>query len=389
MITNVNHVFDRFISINTQTIEFPTEKTRLQRRKENPNDLEMANYEVFRTNDGLPIGVKLLVVYEIENPGETLKKLAPDQILSHIESIVTADMGMVIQNCGSTDFLKSNQTQARPTLKPTEAGGSPAPSAPEFYAHLQDLVKNQLCDDFAKYGIKLIRLNIETPKVLDQKISSEMARFSLMNSEASAKEAVMDRNANISKQQATIEAQQKEIAQRQENANVMAKAQTEMNAAKLKADAKIVEAEAENRMKQMAMQVENSNVTAKAQTEMNSAKLKADAKIVEAEAENRIKEMALQIAKQKGELYRMYPELLQFDLAQIQATALKGISSTIISDTVARNYYPGLISPIGGPVGPNGAILSVSAGSGVNHSENVGNDQNNVKSGVHTNVKTL
>jgi regulator of protease activity HflC (stomatin/prohibitin superfamily) len=297
VITNVNHVFDSFIPINTQTIEFPTEKTKNQRRKENPNDIEGSNYEVFRTNDGLPIGVKLLVVYEIDNPAETLKKLSPDKILPHIESIVTADMGMVIQNCSSTDFLKSNQTQAHPIVKPVD--DPLVPSAPPFFRHLQDEVKNQLCDDFAKYGIKLIRLNIETPKVLDQKISSEMARFSLMSTEASAKEAVMERNANISRQTATIEAKQKEIAQNQENSNIMSKAQTEMNA----------------------------------------AKLRAEAKWIEAETENKIKEMAINIEKQRAELYQLYPELLQKDLAELQVRSMNGVEKMIISPDVASMYF--------------------------------------------------
>ena len=297
VITNVNHVFDSFIPINTQTIEFPTEKTKLQRRKENPDDREASNYEVFRTNDGLPIGVKLLVVYEIEDPSETLKKLSPDKILPHIESIVTADMGMVIQNCSSTDFLKSNQTQAKQTPKPL-TDDPRIPSAPPFFAHLQDEVKNQLCDDFAKYGIKLIRLNIETPKVLDQKISSEMSRFSLMSTEASAKEAVMERNANIARQTATIEAKQKEIAQNQDNANIMSKAQTEMNAAKLRADAKWIEAETENKIKQMAIDIE----------------------------------------KRKAELYQLYPELLQKDLAELQVKSMNGVEKMIISPEVASMY---------------------------------------------------
>ena len=296
VITNVNHVFDSFIPINTQTIEFPTEKTKLQRRKENPDDREFSNYEVFRTNDGLPIGVKLLVVYEIDDPTETLKKLSPDKILPHIESIVTADMGMVIQNCSSTDFLKSNQTQAKQVPKPVD--DPRVPSAPPFFAHLQDEVKNQLCEDFAKYGIKLIRLNIETPKVLDQKISSEMARFSLMSTEASAKEAVMERNANIARQTATIEAKQKEIAQNQDNANIMSKAQTEMNAAKLRADAKWIEAETENKIKQMGIDIE----------------------------------------KRKAELYQLYPQLLQKDLAELQVKSMNGVEKMIISPEIASMY---------------------------------------------------
>ena len=319
LITDPNHVFGRFLPVNTQTIEFPTEKTRLARRRENPNDIESSNYEVFRTNDGLPIGVKLLVVYELVDPLKVLKKLPVDQILSHIEAIVTADMGMVIQQCGSNDFLKSNQTQARPTIKPS--ADPTVPSAPEFYSHLSDLVRNKLCDDFAEFGIKLLRLNVETPKILDSKISSEMARFSLMTSEATAKEAVMERNASIAKQQAMIDAQNRDIAQKQLNDTVTSKAQVEYNAAKL------------------AQKQINESLLTKAEAELNAAKMKADAKLVEANAENKIKELALQIQKQQGQLYKEYPQLLQREIAQLHSSSMKGITSTVISPEVAQVYY--------------------------------------------------
>ena len=95
------------------------------------------------------------------------------------ENLVVADMGAVIQQCSSSDFQNTDQTKARLPMRksffflftfflftsteaPVEGN---APSAPEFIRHLQDEVKNQLCRDFQEYGINLVRLNIETPKV--------------------------------------------------------------------------------------------------------------------------------------------------------------------------------------------------------------------------------
>jgi hypothetical protein len=297
-ITEPNHSFDRFIPINIQTIEFPSEKKKNQRIKENnvsKKDIDYAdvNYEVFRTSDGLPIGVKLLVVYEIENPNLTLQRLNADQILSHIESLVVADMGLVIQNCSSVDFLKTNQAFAKKEVSDV------ALNVNEFYENLQKRVFSQLQNDFADYGIKLIRLNIETPKILDLTIAGKMAEFSLMNTEARAKEGVLDRKFNIAKQEASQDAIKKQISQEQENNNEIAKAKAKLEAAKLLSQAALAQ--------------------------------------VEADAQQQ--KMLLEIAERRAKLYDDHPGLLQYDIAKIQAEAMKNITSTIISPEIASMYY--------------------------------------------------
>ena len=305
MITSANHSFEGFLTINTQTIEFPSQRTRESRHNDaikakttetihddiNFNDI---NYEVFRTSDGLPIGVKLLVVFEITDPKITLSKLNQDQIISHIENLVVADMGMVIQSCNSVDFLKSNQTQIK-SLKNNELDHSAA----EFYEHLQDRVKNQLGDDFAKYGIKLVRLNIETPKVLDPTISSKMAEFSLMSTEARAKESVLEKNFIIAKQQATQKATEKQIGQNQENENKISQAKADFEATKLSANADL-----EKRM-----------------------------------VDIKIKQIELELAEKKALLFEKYPSLLQFELTKLQMEAVGKIKTMLITDQMAKNIY--------------------------------------------------
>jgi hypothetical protein len=300
IIKEVNHIFDRFLPINIQTMEFPSSKTVKKRIEENAvskDDIDHpdVNYEVFRTSDGLPIGVKLLVIFEIDNPNLTLARLSPDNIISHIESIVVADMGLVIQNCSSTDFLKSNQ----PSVKSEVLEGELISPVADFYEHLQEKVFKSLKRDFAEYGIKLSRLNIETPKILDVSISSKMAEFSLMNTEAGAKIAVMDKNFNIAKRQAEQEANKKQIAQQQEN------------------DQRIAQAKAE----------------------MESSKLKAEARLIEVRADVEAQEMLLAISRKRAELYDMHPGLLQYELAKVNVDAVKGISTMVVSPEIASMVY--------------------------------------------------
>lgn len=319
LITNPNHSHEGFLTINTQTIEFPSASTKKIRKEEaiaaektksTTDDLDYndINYEIFRTSDGLPIGVKILVVFEIEKPDLTLKRLRADQIITHIEHLVVADMGRTIQSATSVDFLSSDQTKAKPYKKDVDPFNDT--HNVEFFQYLQDKVKNQLHDDFAEYGIKLVRLNFETPKILDQTISSKMAEFSLMSTSARAQEGVLDRNFKIAQTKAQQDAETNKIKQKQENEN------------------KVLIAEADQKSVQL-----------KAEAELNAAKMKAQAKLAETDAEAKGQQMLLEIAKQRAELYDKHPGLLQYDLAKIQSEAMKSIQSTIISPEVAQMYY--------------------------------------------------
>jgi len=268
---------------------------KLKRKKnkkdeEDDYDYEDINYEVFSTSDSLRVGMRLLVVYQVDKPDLTLAKLNPDQIVNHIENLVTADMGMVIQNCSSVDFLKTNQTQA----KSREESKSM-----EFFEQLQDKIKNQLFDDFSQYGVKLIRLNIQTPKVMDKKVSSKMAEFSLLSSEARAKEANLERITNIVRQEANQDAIKKQISQEQENKNKISAAEANLQAAKLEASGKF----------------ELAQVDVKTQ------------------------ERLLDISNKRAELYEKFPNLFQYDLAKVQTEAMKGISTSVISPELASMWY--------------------------------------------------
>ena len=132
-------------------------------------------YEVFRTKDGLPIGVKLLVVYEIQDPERTLIRLKQEQIVSHIENLVVADMGAVVQQCSSSDFQSTDQTKTRAPMKTADTKDG-RPSAPEFIRYLQDEVKNKLYEDFKELEehIKEMKnlLIKEVPNVLLQNLPS-------------------------------------------------------------------------------------------------------------------------------------------------------------------------------------------------------------------------
>lgn len=101
IIDSATAVVDGFLSTGIQTLVFPSEETRIQRRKENPNGADdEINYEVFTTKDSLKVGVKLLVAYKVINPMKLLQVLTREGVNNHVENLATVDMGKAIQQVG-------------------------------------------------------------------------------------------------------------------------------------------------------------------------------------------------------------------------------------------------------------------------------------------------
>jgi len=259
-----------------------------EKKNETITDYDEINYEIFRTGDGLAIGVKLLVVYKIVDPLLTLGELYHDQILYHIEGIVVADMGFVIQTCSSVDFLRSNQGSI--------SNENDEVKYKNFFGSLQKNVGEKLRDDFAKYGIELIRLNIEAPKVLDKNISKKLSEFSITNTETKTKQTMLEMQYDITQQEARRDAIKKQIEVKQENDNKISQAQALLESSRLIAQSKIVEAEAEKRRLELMQEKE----------------------------------------KQRGEIYERYPSLLQYDIKRLCKESMEKVKTTIVSPEIAQ-----------------------------------------------------
>ena len=278
-------------------------------------------------------------------PEECFVNCDPDTLMtkskieSHIENIVVADMSMVIQRCSSSDFQNTDMTRTMPhmrdkiintTLANNESG--PPPYNAEFIRFLQDSVKNKLSEDFKDYGIDLVRVNIETPKILDKAIANKMAEFSLMTSSANAKVSTIEQTYNIAKKQAEQDAIQNEIKQNQENQNRINAAKASLEAAKQEAN--------QNEVKQNQ---ENQNKINAAKAELEAAKLKAEAKKITATADSLA---ATAIDEARAKLFETYPKLFEYEMAKLQSIATGNIKTTVISPEIAQslltfgNKYP-------------------------------------------------
>jgi len=199
-------------------------------------------------------------------------------------------MGFVIQTCSSVDFLRSNQGSL---------SGDNDEVSKNFFGTLQKNVGEKLADDFGKYGIQLIRVNIEAPKILDKNISQKLSEFSIINTETKTKQTMLEMQFDITHQEARRDAIKREIEQKQINDNKIS--------------------------------------SAKAQ--LDSSRLIAESKIIEAEAEKKKVEMLQQLERQKGEIYEKYPSLLEYDIRKLTKESMENIQTTIVSPEVAQQYF--------------------------------------------------
>jgi len=260
VITSPNHQFICFLNTGVQTLEFPSKERKRQRLADNRNaNLDEITYDVFTTRDSLKIGVKLAVVYRIKNPTLAITHLGNMQdIEKHIETVATVDMGKAIQKCTSQEFLSFNHNNATKIAEISDLSAeNPFVAPPDL--HYQDEVKKHLAKDLKDYGIELVRLNVETPKIMDTDIQKQLENQSVKTAQANAEEAILEQNYRIAKKKAEQEAETKRIAIEQQNNALKSSAQAKLDAAKLNAEAAVTKAEGEKRVSEMQGTVFNKN----------------------------------------------------------------------------------------------------------------------------------
>jgi hypothetical protein len=284
IISSPTHEVIGFLNTNRQTLLLPTDKTKKERAQEKRGELE-TNLEIFRTSDSLEIGIKILVIYEISDPDLVLKNFSFDMIIRHIEHTAVVDMGKAIQNHSSGDFLASSGSIKQEVNieieTKDEAKKVVVPSAPILQS-LQDDVMQSLSKDLNAVGIHLIRVNVESPTIIDKRIAEKMGEQSLTTAAANARQSTLTQEAVIARSEAQRENSVTALKNDQDNAVLLKSAQNEIAVATAKATALKIETDA-------------------------------------------------QIAAQKefGKLYTQYPILADLKRADILATALANAKLTI------------------------------------------------------------
>jgi regulator of protease activity HflC (stomatin/prohibitin superfamily) len=247
IINSPTHEVCGFLNTNRQTLLLPTDRTKKERAEEKRGDVE-TNLEIFRTSDSLEIGIKILVIYEITDPDLVLQNINFDMIIRHIEHTAVVDMGKAIQNHSSGDFLASSgsikediETENKDGTK--DEAKDVVPSAPILLS-LQDEVMRLLSNDLKTIGIKLIRVNVESPTIIDKKIAEKMGEQSLTTAAANARQSTLTQETVIARSEAQRENTVAALKTDQTNALLLKSAQTKVAVAKQEAEALKIETKA-------------------------------------------------------------------------------------------------------------------------------------------------
>jgi len=239
--------------------------------------------KIFQTRDSLRVGVVLVVAFKITDPDIALTKLGKEGILPHIENIAFADMGKAIQANSAQEVLFSSQSKIDPISDPSSLT-------------IQDSVRKNLARDLEEYGIELLRMNIETLKVLDEEIAKKLSGQSVTSAEFTTKQATLVKEYDIKTTEARLRAETENIAVQQRNQAMLAEAQAKLERSKREAEALLI----------------SSDATRKA-------------------------------AEFQGELFQKYPMLFDLELAKIKAQALKNTTIYITPQDMG-NFFSSPLS---------------------------------------------
>lgn len=262
LITSPTHEVSSFLDTNIQSYTFPSDEEKKQRLKNNDRILpERLNHYVFLTSDSLEIGMKLLVSYRIEDPHKALSQLGEKGILNTVENLASVDMAKVVNTLSSQEFLNPYSSAN------VEKNAQPAYFWEKIYTSFRKELEN--------FGIELVRFNIESPFYVDKEIGRKMSEFATMTAEANAKQGIIERQARVQEAEARRDANTKQIKQNQTNEATISAAQASLEAKKLEAEGIRILAEAN------------------------------------------AKELEL-----KAEVFRNYPELLEYEKTKVMAEAI-------------------------------------------------------------------
>lgn len=229
-----------YINTGLQTLIFPSART-VAERQANRKDAswDEIHYEPMTTRDSLKVGLKLLVAIQVVDPALCLTKLRLQDIIEHVENLAVSDMARAVQHSNSQNFLHtSGNTQHHDEDKVHELP-------------MVDQVRHHLVNHLRECGIKLIRFNVEEAKVFDKVLQAEMSKQALLAAQVSAQQSVIEQKTAIAEATAQLEAMADRVRQEQENKILISIAKTDLESAKMLAEASVVMAEAEQKSKAM------------------------------------------------------------------------------------------------------------------------------------------
>lgn len=322
---SATETFIGFFDTNAQEIHLPTPS------KEKKPDNE--KFIVVTTSDFVEVGIKLSVIFQIENKDKAAKALSRFRdmkaISEHIQDVVNSSMLNIIQKHTSTDYLISHRASAPAKAEvklETESGSftpKPMPVAPvldqtpkaPFETSEQNQVREALEKDLAKWGITLQNMTIYEAKFLNEELAKKFAEQALTTAITNTKVAVIGQQTLIAQAEAESKKMVDLIDQTRKNTNLVESARAALEAVEF--DAQALERKAAAEAKAVLIRAE------------------AEAKAIEMKgsAQNTVLE-------QTATLFEKNPKMHALKLAEASANAISSIRNL----NVTSKDFPSLLT---------------------------------------------
>ncbi len=148
------------VSILETTLTMPSSRIKDEHTARGGMHAENAQYDIYRCQGGVPVGVRFNIVYKVEDPVKLAMGVDIQSIEERIENIIQADMGSVI---GQLHFSKIRGSS---TTTEEQNDGSAT-----WHAAVQD----KLGTHFDDLGVRLVSIQISDCEILDKKILEDQA----------------------------------------------------------------------------------------------------------------------------------------------------------------------------------------------------------------------
>jgi len=213
-------------------------------------------------------------------------------------------------------------------------------SQPQYYQHIQDELKVNLKQELRSIGVELGRLTFEEFLIDDKKVQEQRSSNAQAIASTTAQVSNLEKERTLRLQNEETTLQVSRIQMEQRKNQEISKAETELARTEIELKMQILIAESKAQQEAAKVRIETQNkldmqkMTADMDYEI--AKVKANSLIATANAEREILVTNLQA---KGEIYERFPKLYELDMVRLQATALAGITTSVISPDVAPSYF--------------------------------------------------
>eukprot|EP01116_Phalansterium_solitarium_P011180 TRINITY_DN267_c0_g1_i3.p1 TRINITY_DN267_c0_g1~~TRINITY_DN267_c0_g1_i3.p1 ORF type:complete len:694 (+),score=299.14 TRINITY_DN267_c0_g1_i3:257-2338(+) len=262
------HIFQGFLSTQQQCLHLYEE---VSRKGPQRPDWGLA---VCETKDFVELGIKADVFFRIVQPERALLIVGKDSILPLVRETSIATLNGIIRSTSLAEVAQNKEVTVVSERKqaehmvPSESGAS----APLFFDKVHDEFISKLHDVFVeKYGIEVTNIRIESFKILNEELSSNISKQALTTAQTETQLANLAGQTEIAVAQQMRDQEVLKIrvqsAATQLNTETISRNQAVTNTAKTDAESTLIRARAEAEALMVRAEADAKAIRVKAQAE--------------------------------------------------------------------------------------------------------------------------